>query len=319
MPGFEKQDLGNTYAQAPEPADCAAWFEHFADNAISAIGERFHPVCRMSDGEFGFLFGPRYRRPSSNESALAHITHSLEYVKEWGLLASRGVRALTMTGVSSGEYSLAERQSLRARATQGFALVAQMGVLAIHLEYSDHPFNERYYAPLSRWITHLGAPLTLANYAPFSFVYGLLRGPRRRELFHGRNILAVHSATDSKRAAIVRSLMDEGAADVRWMALSSSRSFLDTIPADALRRTNQICLVGAGLGKPNIFLQLQASETLCIDAGYCFEVWADPSRQWHRAYLTPDDTFDWRLARFIDDKRRRRFGLPPPITQRRSH
>lgn len=314
MPGFLKHDLGNTFAQAPAPVDCERWFEDFVDRAIAAIDRRFFPVCRMSDGEFGFLFGPRYRWPRPGQGVSAYVRNAAHYANELLALRRRGVRALTMKGVSSGAYSLSERTALRERAREGYALVARHGVVAIHLEFSDHPFNERYYRPLATWLRGLGTPLTLDNYAPFSFVYGLLRGPRRRELFAGRNVLAIHGATGDKRNAIIEALCREGAADVRWLPLSDARSFLDRLPTAELQRPNQVVLVGAGLGKPNIFAQLGPTNTLCIDAGYCFEVWADPRRQWYRAYLTPDDAFDWSKARFIDDQRRAAFGLPAGST-----
>ncbi len=310
MPGFAKHDLGNTFAQAPEPADCEKWFDDFADRAISAIGHRFLPVCRMSDGELGFLFGPRYRNPQPGQGLAGYISNAVHYAKECIIIGYRGVRALTMTGVSSGEYTLAERRVFRASATEGYACVARSGIVAIHLEFSDHPFNEHYYRPLASWLKKLGTPISFSNYVPFSFVYGLLRGPRRREVFQGREVLAIHCATGAKRAAIENALRREGATNIRWITLSSTRSFLDVLPKSDLYRPNQVCLVGAGLGKPNIFRQLQESKTLCLDAGYCFEVWADPSRQWYRAYMTADDDFDWSKVRFIDAERRRRFGLP---------
>lgn len=311
MPGFLKHDIGNTFALAPEPIDCLDWFNDFADRAIAAIGHRFCPICRLSDGEFGFLFGPQFRRPPRGASWGAYARNAVEYAKEVAIVAVRGVRASTMPGVSSGEYALGERRRLRAKAREGYALVSRCGVLALHLEYADQPFNERYYAPLGRWLEGLGTPLTLRSYVPFSFAYGLLRGPRRREVFEGRDILAIHSAAGEKQDAITAALQREGVREVRWLRISKARSFYDVLPTEELRRPNQICLVGAGLGKPNIFAQLQSTATLCIDAGYCFEAWADPKRQWFRAYMTPDDEFDWSRARFIDDERRALFRLPP--------
>ena len=48
-----------------------------------------------------------------------------------------------------------------------------------------------------------------------------------------------------------------------------------------------ICLLGAGVGKAALFSQLEPLGIPCIDAGFAFEVWADPEQQWHRPYMVP--------------------------------
>jgi len=36
----------------------------------------------------------------------------------------------------------------------------------------------------------------------------------------------------------------------------------------------------------------------CIDAGYIFEVWANPENRWSRPFCVPDDEFDPKKINF---------------------
>jgi len=130
--------------------------------------------------------------------------------------------------------------------------------------------------------------LSMQNYAPFYFVYALLRGPWKARVFHGRRVLAVHGATGEKRTRILAGLEREGVSEVHWLAISAERSLFDQIDCLPWRGRIDLCVVGAGIGKPNILLQLRELQVPCIDAGYVFEVWANPVTALSRAYMTPD-------------------------------
>ena len=56
---------------------------------------------------------------------------------------------------------------------------------------------------------------------------------------------------------------------------------------------------GAGIGKSRILRQLEPFNVPCIDAGYAFEVWAAPDRQWDRPYMTCDKDMDVTKVRFL--------------------
>ena len=49
-----------------------------------------------------------------------------------------------------------------------------------------------------------------------------------------------------------------------------------------------LVLVGAGVGKVNVLPQLEVLAVPCLDAGYLFEVWADPASGVERLYCIPD-------------------------------
>jgi hypothetical protein len=141
--------------------------------------------------------------------------------------------------------------------------------------------------------------LTLINYAPFYFVYGLLRGPAFPRLVAGRRVLVVHSAVGAKRDAIVKSLQAVGPASIEWLGISATRSFAETLDLSRLQEKPDICLIGAGVGKAALFSQLEPLQVPCIDAGYTFEVWADADRQWDRPFMTPDTDFDVSRVRYL--------------------
>ena len=141
--------------------------------------------------------------------------------------------------------------------------------------------------------------MTYENYTPFYFVYALLTGPKRHPLFQGRRVLLVNGADREKQKRIEHSLFREGVSSVDWCPISRDRSFYDQIDTMPWQNKVDLVLVGAGVGKPNILLQLQSLGVPVIDAGFVFEVWADPDMRWHRPVCVPDDEYDPTLVKFL--------------------
>ena len=67
----------------------------------------------------------------------------------------------------------------------------------------------------------------------------------------------------------------------------------DSIDVEKFKDEVDIVFVGAGIGKPNILVQLKVLNVPCIDLGYIFEVWADSSKKFDRAGCASDK--DWEL------------------------
>jgi len=298
IPGFLRQRWPTDRVLAPERLDCGEWFERFASRVLAAVGTTYLPVCRMSDGEFLLLFG--HQPPSLRHPWQLRLRLGLRQVATRVAQRIRGFRAQTAPGVSSGAMSMAERRAILPEVSRRYAAIAADGVLALHLSYGGNPFQEQYFPPLGRWIRERSIRLTTDNYVPFYFVYGLLRGPVFPRLVGGRRVLVVHSATGAKREAIVAAIRAAGAGEIEWLAISPSRSFAETLDLSVLRSAPEICLLGAGVGKGMLFEQLRPLGIPCIDAGFSFEVWADPDKQWDRPYMTPDAAFDVARVRFLD-------------------
>lgn len=296
VPGFLKLDQGSDFVLVPEPTDCGTWFERFADRVAEAVGTAYLPVCRMSDGEFLMLFG--YQAPSLRLGPARRLRIRLRQAAEVVRRRIRGFRAYTADGVSSGALSARELRASRPELSKQYAAIAREGILAPHLSYGLHPFQEQYFPALGRWLEEQSVTLTLENYVTFYFVYGLLRGPRFPSLIDGRRVLVVHSATGDKREAITRTLRESNPRGIEWMTISPTRSFAEVIDLTRLQEKPDICLLGAGVGKAQLFPQLKPLGIPCLDAGYSFEVWADPDKQWDRTFMTPDATYESSRRRF---------------------
>lgn len=307
VPGFLKQARATDRVLAPAMCDCETWFGGFADRVVESVGRRFLPVCRMSDGEFFFLFGPQ---PASLRlPPLRRLERRLRQFLGRIKRLRHGFHASTAPGVSSGDFTRREWQQYSSVLSQDYLAILEKGTLGVHLSYGKTPFQEHYFPALGRWLAESGSQLTADNYVPFYFVYALLRGPRVRELVAGRRLLLVHSAVGSKRDAITCALAALKPRSVEWLPISPNRSFADTLDLTKISDAPDLCFVGAGVGKARILRQLEPLGVPCIDAGYAFEVWADPDRQWDRPYMTADTEFDAAKVRFLAAEDRASLGM----------
>jgi peptidoglycan/LPS O-acetylase OafA/YrhL len=297
VPGFERQHRREDYVLAPAVIDSRAWFDRFATRVEDAVGRRYLPVCRLADGEYEFLFGPTSWNPRLPPF---RRTMSAARAMVWRWRHQRpGFHAETAQGISSGDLTDEECRALRPIVRNDLGEIARHGILAMHLSYGREPFHEAYFPAIRAWVQQGGLAMNERNYVPFYFVYALLRGPRAAGLLGGRRLLVVHSADGAKRAAIRRSLLDLGAADVQWIGVSPNRAFAEQLDVRSLAGRPDLCLVGAGIGKTRVLRQLEPLAVPCIDAGFVFEVWADADRQWDRPFMTPDTAFSPRLVRYI--------------------
>ena len=296
VPGFEKQRYPQCYVFAPEPFDCGAWFDRFTGRVLQAVGSTYLPVCRMSDGEFLLLFG--FQPPSVRHSIGRRLRIRVSQARHMLRQRLVGFRAQTAPGVSSGAMTHAEYKAFVPTLSSRYLEIARDGILGLHLGYAPAPFQEHYFPAVRRWLKDNHVVLTLDNYAPFYFVYGLLRGPLFPELVGGRRVLIVHSATGSKREAITRSIQAANPRGIEWLTISPSRSFADTLNLSQLHDKPDVCLLGGGVGKAALFPQLRPLGIPCVDAGFAFEVWADPDKQWDRPYMSPNASFDPARVRF---------------------
>ena len=274
VPGFEKQRYPQCYAFAPEPVECAAWFDRFAGRVLQAVGTSYLPVCRMSDGEFLLLFG--FQPPSVRHPLLRRWRIRLSQARHMIRQRLVGFRAQTAPGVSSGAMSHAEQKAFVPTLSTRYLEIASDGILGLHLGYAHEPFQEQYFPAVRRWLEQHDVTLTLDNYVPFYFVYGLLRGPVFPDLIGGRRVFRRFSLRE-----------------------------VDRLDLSRLEDKPDLCLLGGGVGKSALFPQLRPLGIPCLDAGFSFEVWADPDKQWDRPYMTPDPSFDPARVRFGSAEYRR--------------
>lgn len=283
IPGFESSCPPGAMTLAPEAIDCRDWYHSFAMRVAEAHGKKFLPVCRMSDGEFHFLLGPQPANPGSG--ILPRIAAWLEILKDYIGLAD--FTAGAGGHYNSGKYSAQEWKNTRTRFETGVEFLSRTGTLAIHLSYGNTPFQERYFPAFGDWLASKHIQLNLSNYVPFYYVYALLTGPDRKKVLRGR-ILVINGAVGRKKDRIIASLIEEGASEVIWHPISESRSMFDTISSKEYAGKVDIAIIGAGIGKLNIFPQLQELKVPCIDAGYVFEVWDNRLNSKSRSFCEPE-------------------------------
>lgn len=285
IPGFSGQYSRGDQVLALRDRDSEEWFLEFADRVASSIGVEFLPICRMSDGEFLFWLGtqpPSIRLPVADRM-VSMVRHFLRGTRQRGRFLAQ-----TTAGVSSGSYTYNEWRDHQDAYGRLIKQISEKGILALHFEYGPRPFQEHFFPALSHRFQRLGIRLTDRNYYPFYFVYALMLGPFRARLLAGRSVLLVNGAQGEKRKIIERHLKGEGVRKIQWLSISPDRSLFSTVDLSEIDHPVDLAIVGAGVGKPHVLLQLEQLGTPCIDAGYVFEVWANPILAFARPFCRPD-------------------------------
>jgi hypothetical protein len=277
--------LKEIWTLAPEPIDSTSWFNDFQSRVESAINSRSHlPILRCSDGEYRFAFGeqpPSLRTPPR------------DYPRQMAMFFLRRVRGSfqgfkgsTAPGISVGQYTKAELREGRAIFERGMLHTLRFGILAAHLTFADQPFQERFHPAFSRFLHNHGLRLSLKNYVPFYFVYGILNHHWLANLVDGRRILLVHSATGHKQTCITNSLSALNPQKILWKHISPSRSLFETLTLSEEEADSDLVILGGGVGKFGLILSLSTFHGPVIDAGYYFEAWANPANASRRIFCT---------------------------------
>lgn len=286
VPGFEKMRHPYSKTLVLKKRDCAEWYGEFVTKLADSVGNRFLPVCRMSDGEFMFILG---ERPLDKRLPLTRRLRHEIYRLRSGFAKKKDFEASTSGHYHSGRYSREERRKMLSGYAEMLREISLKGILALHLSYGTVPFQERFFPAFSRWLQKNSIVLTDLNYYPFYFAYAALTGERRREILENRRILVVHGEKGEKRKMIEKGLAREGVADVLWCKISLKRSLYDKPDFAKFVGKADIAVVGAGIGKPNILTRMEPLGIPCVDAGFVFEVWADKNNGRSRPFCMPDN------------------------------
>lgn len=252
------------------------WYEEFRAQIEGLVGARRHfPVFRISHGEFIVMGGyrdnlrARLRRTASRLLGKQKAFKSGDPLYGWE------------------EYTEAELTAVKRDLPALVREMASDGILAIAL-HPENPGFAPFLEPAFEWFESHSIDLNEGNYFPFYFVYVLLCGPDRLGLLSGRRVLVVTGDTHEKREKITGNLRQFGAADVQFVPCHPTKAMLATIDLSAVAGRVDVALVGAGVGAARVLAQLRPLGAVCIDAGYCLSVIADPSIP-RRPYAQPDD------------------------------
>jgi len=296
VPGFAKAyPIGIFKCLSFSDRTTEQWFNTFVVKIKDSIGKTFLPIFRMSDGEYQFCVGYRYPRRQIDEPLWRFIIRTV-----WRLVNRFKAKVFTDRLVGGGagyistNYTKSELKSLRITYAEQLKRISNQGIMALH--FTDRikapckkQFQQQYITPMLKWLNENNIVINEKNYFPFYFVYALLRGDCRRQLYESRRILVITSYDQTKREAIERGLKSEGVADVQFIPLSVGRSMYDTIDLFNIKKPIDIVLVGGGVGASNILCQLESLNTVAIDAGYVIECLANPELKKQRTFCWPDE------------------------------
>jgi hypothetical protein len=288
IPGFKYKSTIYDRSLSLTNQNSEDWYNDFIDKVVSSIGKKYLPICRVSDGEFLFFLG---KQPLDiRYSILKKIKLTLSNFKSF-LILRGGIGPFTNGHYHSGEYTREECSEARKIYPELLKYISEKGILALHLSYSNVPFHENYFPALNNWILKHSIKITPQNYYSFYFVYAMLTGLRKNEIFNNRKILVVNGAIGEKKDKIIAGIYKEGAHEVYWIPITLKKSLYDKLDINDYIGKVDLVFVGAGIGKPNILIQLEKLNVPCIDAGYVFEIWANPINKFKRAFCANDD--DW--------------------------
>lgn len=282
LEGFPNSDIKYLSFRNEE---CQLSFDNFANTLISSIGKKYLPIVRLSDGEYLFLLG---EKPPSRRNQL-YIIFFLKYIKFlFRKILKNNFVANTLPGVSSGSYSKSELNASHKNIVSILRDISNSGYLALHLTYAEKPFQEKFHKDLFELFKLSDIDLNSNNYVPFYFIYALFTFPKyRQSLFWGKDILLINSFDDSKKSRIEKTLFSFGCNTLQWINLSNSRSLYDILPNLNYINNLDLILIGAGVGKFNIFNQLNKLNLLIpvVDVGVLFELWADGNLSCTRPFI----------------------------------
>ena len=146
IPEFKRNyTIGSDRVLSFDERDCEKWFHEFVELVISKRGKKFLPICRLSDGEYMFYLG---------EQPLDIRLSFFQRLRQWlgkvkhQILLGGGIGAFTQGHYHSGEYSLKEWKEAKLEIPVMVKKISENGILALHLNYTNLPFQERYFPAL---------------------------------------------------------------------------------------------------------------------------------------------------------------------------
>lgn len=263
-------------------------YEDFYNKLYSSIGKNYLPICRFGDGEYSIIVGKQkddFRLPLKTKIR-KKISRIISFVKY-----GNGINTYSVNHYHSGQYSISELNSRKEEIITSIKNISKKGILAFFLNYEPKPFYEKYFPALNEFLIQNRISINSSNYFPGYFVYALMTSSRKSKIICNRRVLIVNSAVGDKKERIIDSIFKEGAKDVFWTSISEKKSLLDYIDVSEYIDKVDIVFLGAGLGKFNIFSQLECLNVPVLDVGFVFEVWADPENKYKRMFCASDE--DW--------------------------
>jgi hypothetical protein len=289
LPEFKNTcSKNNLIAFSTDKLTAEDWFNVFKSLILRSINEKkFLPVCKFADGEFIFM-----------NNGLELIDYRLKIKDKIKILIRNTLIRLnlikfhpfTLNKYSSGKYSYSEIKALNPRYKKSMKFILENGILATSALIGKSPFSERFFKLFSDFVINNKIKITSFNHVPYIFVYALFAGKSKFEILNKKKILIINSFNVEQKKIITNKLISFGAKKILYSNISTNRSAFDVLDIK-LEDDIDLILIGAGVGKLFHFEYLSKFNVPCIDIGYIFQTWLDPSFGSARVFCSPDDIY----------------------------
>ena len=293
LPEFKNTSIKTSLtALSTEKISIEYWFDTFKNQILKSITEKkFLPVCKFCDGEFLFMnngidkIDYRLKLIDKVKTFVRNVLFKLKLVK---------FNPFTVNAYSSGQYSYDEMVNLNLKYKKAMKFVFENGIMATSTVVTEKPFTESFFKIFVDFIVNNKIKITSLNHVPYIFVYALFSGKSRFEIFNKKKVLIINSFNIEQKKIITNKLKSFGAEEIHFSNISSDRSAFDKLDIK-LNNNIDLILIGAGVGKLFHFEYLSQFEVPCIDIGYIFQTWLEPSSSSQRAFCSPDDIYSEKM------------------------
>lgn len=283
---YQKFDKQNRKVFLVEDQNCDDMLELFFNRIIKVIEEKKHfPIIRLADGEYQFLLGTNelnFRKPKIK--LVYHIFK--EYYEK---LFNKRFEAKSKT-YTSGRYDIKKSKiDIIKKYSISLQNTSKKGILAIYTIIKPGFYTEQYLPKLEQFFQKNKIYINIENYVPFYFVYILLTNKKYKSIYENKNVHLITSFNQKSKIKIEKTLKSFNVKKITWTRISEDNSLNDSIDIKKINKNIDVVFVGGGLGKVNIFNQLDNFPALIIDAGYIFETWKEPILVNDRNYCKTHD------------------------------
>jgi len=283
---YQKFDKQNRKVFLIEDQNCDDMLELFFKRILNVIKEKKHfPIIRLADGEYQFLLGSNelnFRKPKIK--LVYHI-----FKQYYEKLFNKRFEAKSRT-YTSGRYDIKKSKiDIIKKYSISLQNISKKGILAIYTIIKPGFYSEQYLPKLEQFFQKNKININIENYVPFYFVYILLTNKKYKSIYENKNVHLITSFDQTSKTKIEKTLKSFNVKEITWTRISEDNSLYDFINLKKINKNVDVVFVGGGLGKANIFNQLDNFPALIIDAGYIFETWKEPILVKERNYCKTHD------------------------------
>lgn len=290
---YKKFDKQNRKVFLIEDQNCDDMLELFFKRILNVIKEKKHfPIIRLADGEFQYLLGTNelnFRKPKIK---LVYHIFNQYYEKLFNKrfeVKSRTYTSIYGTGFARSNDVKKSKIDIIKKYSISLQNISKKGILAIYTIIKPEFYTEQYMPNLEQFFQKNNININIENYVPFYFVYILLTNKKYKSIYENKNVHLITSFDKTSKSKIEKTLKLYNVKNITWTRLSEDNVLYDLIDIKKINKNVDVVFVGGGLGKANIFNQLDNFPALIIDAGYIFETWKEPILVKERNYCKTHD------------------------------